>query len=229
MKAYKIILLMMLGLSHNIMAQQDTVLVETIDEVSQIQAWADKGLAAHKIDDLMGAISWLSKAANKNHAHAQAMLGYIYIRSGEDELALPFLQKAATQQDSMAMYELATLYISGKLLEKNNSKSVALLKQAIAQDYYPAYFSLASAYEGGNLDLAKDFNKALTLYQQASDKGYSTATYRLIRAYKNGELGLTIDREKVKEMKTAMDVLAKENAKEKAEKLLAIEQENSEK
>lgn len=213
----------MLGLSHNVMAQQNKAADEALDEVSQIQAWADKGLAAHRIDDLMGAISWLEKAASKNHAHAQAMLGYIYIRSGEDELALPFIQKAAAQQDSMAMYELATLHAEGRLLEKNNSQSIVLLKQAIAQDYYPAYWSLAGAYEKGEVGLTIDFNKALTLYQQASDKGYFTATYRLIKAYKNGELGLAVDRAKVKELKKAMNVLSKARAQ------AAIEPENSEK
>jgi len=223
MNVGKILLLMMLGVSFNLAAQKNETTVEAVDEVEQVQAWTDKGLAAHRIDDLMGAITWLSKAANKNHAHAQAMLGYIYIRSGEDELALPFLQKAAAQQDSMAMYELATLYGSGKLLEKNNSKAVTLLKQAIAQDYSPAYWSLASGYEQGELGLTKDFNKALNLYQQASDKGYFTATYRLIKAYKNGELGLAINREKVQALKDAMDAFSKEKAK------LALEQENSSK
>ncbi len=219
----------MLAVSHNLAAQQNEALGETVnetlDEASQVQVWADKGLAAHRIDDLMGAISWLSKAANKNHTQAQAMLGYIYIRSGEDELALPFLQKAAAQQDSMAMYELATLYAEGRLLEKNNNKAVTLLKQAIAQDYYPAYWSLASAYEQGELGLTIDFKEALTLYQQASDKGYFTATYRLIKAYKYGELGLAVDQEKVKELKNTMDALSKEKAKAQ----LVIEQENSEK
>ncbi len=209
----------LIGASNFSLAQTTVEHEASLKETDQVQIWVSKGLTAHRKDDLMDAITWLSKAAKEGHAHAKAMLGYIYIRSGENELALPLLTAAADLNEGLAQYELATIYGQGTLVEKNDGKAVELLEKSIAQDYFPAFVTLAKAHEEGSLGLKKNNAKALEYYQQASDKGYSTATYRLISAYKNGELGLAINQQKVKDLKAMLDKASKQRKEDSVAKM----------
>jgi uncharacterized protein len=210
MKTGLILILLAMGCSANSQAGQGDTTEDpaTQTESEQVQLWADKGVAAYKNDDLMGAIEWFSKAANKQHPHAQAMMGYIYLRSGDVDLAVPLLLAAASQGHSMATFELSILYAHGLGVEQNNAKALELLLQAIEKDYLPAYQVLALAYERGDIGLTTDISKAVQYYQQGSAKGNVTSTYRLIDAYQYGELGFEVDLSKVKEL----DDVISENA-----------------
>lgn len=207
MKISLIIILLAFGCYANAQAvpndaKENTVAVpKALTEQEQIQLWTDKGLAAHKIDDLMGAIKWLSKAAEKNHPDAQAMLGYLYLRSDEVAAAVPLIVAAAEQGQVMAIFQLSALHANGTGVEQNNAKAYELLSKAVEQDYLPAYQALALAFEHGDFGLSVDLAQAVHYYQQGSDKGNQTSTYRLIRAYKNGELGFEPNADKVEELK----------------------------
>ena len=144
------------------------------------------------------------------------MLGYLYLRSDEIELAVPLFEQAAKQGNAMAQFELSILYAQGNGVEQNFTTALAFLNQAIAQDHLPAIYLLASSYEQGKFGLAVNIEKAVSHYQQASNKGYPTATYRLIQAYKNGELGFSKDKVKEKELKDLLNKHSEEKEKEKA-------------
>jgi len=227
MKIHLIAVLLMLSVSDQIMALEQTEIVDSkpiaapeqaaIVDSKQVEQWLEKGLAAHKIDDLMGAINWLGKAANQGQPQAQVMLGYLYLRSDEITLALPLFEQAAKQGNVMAQHELSILYAQGYGVKQDFTKALTLLKQAIAQQHLPSIYLLASYYERGQLSLTINIETAVSYYQQASNKGYSTATYRLIRAYKKGELGFPVDKNKEQELKDLLNKHTADKAKAEAE------------
>jgi uncharacterized protein len=202
MKTGLILILLAMGCSATSQAGQGDTTEDpaTLTESEQTQLWVNKGIAAHKNDDLMGAIEWYSKAANKQHPDAQAALGYIYLRSGDVDSAVPLLLAAASQGQVMATFELSILYAHGIGVEQNKAKAIELLLQAVEKEYLPAYQVLALAYEQGGIGLTTDISKAVQYYQQGSAKGNVTSTHRLIDAYQHGELGFEVDLSKVKEL-----------------------------
>ena len=85
--------------------------------------------------DMGLAMSWYAKAAEQNHAQAQANLGLILFQSGERARAIPWLRKAAEAGDPRAQYVLGTALFNGDMpgLGKDWPRAYALMSRAAAQ------------------------------------------------------------------------------------------------
>jgi len=85
--------------------------------------------------DMGLALAWYEKAAQQNHAQAQANLGLILFQSGERARAIPWLKKAAEAGDPRAQYVLGTALFNGDMpgLGKDWPRAYALMSRAAAQ------------------------------------------------------------------------------------------------
>jgi TPR repeat protein len=81
------------------------------------------------------AMAWYAKAAEQNHAQAQANLGLILFQSGERARAIPWLRRAADAGDPRAQYVLGTALFNGDMpgLGKDWPRAYALMSRAAAQ------------------------------------------------------------------------------------------------
>jgi cell division septation protein DedD len=85
--------------------------------------------------DMGLAMSWYAKAAEQNHAQAQANLGLILFQSGERARAIPWLRRAADAGDPRAQYVLGTALYNGDMpgLGRDWPRAYALMSRAAAQ------------------------------------------------------------------------------------------------
>lgn len=115
-------------------------------------------------------------------------------------------QEAAMRDFSAACWGLrgfppAATHLSSLLM--GQGKRQAAKRYAMRGDILGdscASLLLASWYEEGLIDGARDLSKALCWYERSSRKGNFLATDRLIRVYQHGELGVGVDPERVVEL-----------------------------
>jgi TPR repeat protein len=152
------------------------------DYAGAVRTWrplADKGNAdaqfnlgqAYKLGrgvpvDLRTAQSWYEKAAQQNHAQAQANLGLILYQNGEQQKALPWIRKAAEGGDPRAQYVLGTVLFNGDVSPKDWPRAYALMQRAAAQGLPQAAANLERmdqmiplAQRQQGLALARDMEK----------------------------------------------------------------------
>ena len=117
------------------------------------------------------------KAADKNYAHAQYMLGNLYIEncySEQDyEVATLWFQEAAEKGYALAQYSLGWMYKDGLGVEKDYIQAEILFKKSAEQNYVKAQCSLGYLYETGCVD-GWD-NEAVHWYLKAAEQGYAEA------------------------------------------------------
>ena len=116
--------------------------------------------------DIVTAIGLLRKAADENHAPAQARLGDL-LRASEDYVpALELYRKSADQGDPAGEVGLGRMYADGHGVPRDGAKALALYRKAEARKYWPALDMLARAYRAGDLGLPRDLAKAQELEAQ---------------------------------------------------------------
>jgi cell division septation protein DedD len=119
--------------------------------------------------DMGLAMAWYEKAAQQNHAGAQALLGLILFQSGEVGRAVPWLSKASEAGDPRAQYVLGTGLFNGDMpgLGRDWPRAYALMSRAAAQGLPQAgknltqmdkYIPLAQRRQG--LALAQQMERA---------------------------------------------------------------------
>jgi TPR repeat protein len=95
--------------------------------------WMGQGVPASYPD----AAKWLFKAAELNHAGAQAKLGYLYTQGitvpQNHEIAFQWFSKAAKQGDIDGQYNLGIFYLNGWGTEQNKTMAAQYLAAASAQ------------------------------------------------------------------------------------------------
>jgi TPR repeat protein len=96
-------------------------------------AMYEKGLGVSQSHTI--AIGWLKVAADRGLAKGQYLLAAAYMTGTPEQQAqvVPLLQKAVDQGEALAQDLLGTLYVSGRLVAKDQPKGLGLLRQAAAQ------------------------------------------------------------------------------------------------
>jgi TPR repeat protein len=98
--------------------------------------------------DLHQAYSWLKKAADLDHAGAQAKLGYLYaeglVVEQSFDRAFSWFSKAAKQGDVDGQYNLGVFYLNGLGTEQNPTMAAQYLAAASAQGDADAEAALAN-------------------------------------------------------------------------------------
>jgi len=139
-----------------------------------------RGLKAYTAEDLIGAMEALGQAADAGHARAQALLGYIFDKAEENAEAMRYYRMAADQGDPAGEYGVATLYVAGEGVEKDDAEAVRWFTMAADKGHGPAIDVLADAYLEGALGLAPDREEALRLLRTGAAHGYQPARQKLL-------------------------------------------------
>lgn len=140
--------------------------------------------------DYRKAKHYLRLAANRNHAGALALLGYMYCLGLGTELnldhAYSYFISASAQNDPLGHNGLGYIYFRGTGAQARN------LRLAFRHFNESAYggssdgmFNLASMYLTGT-GTEQSFQKAVLYYTQALDRGHTPAAYSLAVMHLNG-------------------------------------------
>lgn len=117
--------------------------------------------------DFVNAMVLLRKAADQNHAPAQARLADLLLLGFEDQ-ALGLYRKAADQGDPGGEFGLGRMHADGMGgLPSDPAKALEWYWKAERKNHAPAIDALARAYRHGSLGLPKDPDKARELDARA--------------------------------------------------------------
>ena len=86
-------------------------------------------------------------------------------------------QKAAEQQNAIALSNLGNFYQYGKGVQQNTSKAIEYYDQAANKGFYAAYCSLGDLYKSFSDNVS--IEKAITAYQQGAKKGLKNCQFGL--------------------------------------------------
>ena len=113
--------------------------------------------------DVFTAMSLLRRAADQNHAVAQARLADLLHAAEFDKEALALYQKAAEQGEAAGEYGLGRSYADGTGVPRDAALALEWYGKAEKKNYAPALDALARAYRTGDLGLAKNLEQASAL------------------------------------------------------------------
>ncbi len=90
------------------------------------------------------ALYWFLRAAKQGHRKAAYKAGYLYLYSdglppgASPKQALPWIRKAALAGYAPAQYELGRVFLSGKIVKRNEPQALMWWGRAKAANYAPA-------------------------------------------------------------------------------------------
>lgn len=148
--------------------------------------------------DVSGAVEWLQRAVNGNHAQAAALLARIYLSgmpngpARDPERAAVLLNKAATRGNAEAQYYLGLLYKKGAGVPQDLTQAFDWLLASAEQGYVESQYELANAYAEG-FGTPKNTPEALRWLSSAADSGHANAQFFLAMAMDSGQ-GAPLDR-----------------------------------
>lgn len=142
--------------------------------------------------DPKGAVLWLDKAVQQNHAQAATLLARIYLSDvpdgpGRDAAkAADLLTRAATRGDAPAQYLLGLLYQAGEGVEQDNELAFNWLLAAAEQQHAMAQFALSALlFEQGEQE------DGLGWLRAAAGEGVTEAQVQLAVLLDDPESGAT--------------------------------------
>lgn len=122
---------------------------------------------SRRTGDFVTAMHLLRKAADQNHAPAQARLADLLLVAEFNSEALALYMKAAEQGEPGGEFGLARMYADALGVPPDQAKALELYRKAAGRNYAPAIDALARAYRAGSLGLPKDPDKARELDARA--------------------------------------------------------------
>lgn len=170
----------------------------TVTPAAFADAEADfqKGREAYRVNDIVGAMAPLKKAADTGHAAAQALYGTILDTAELDEEAVIYLKKAAEQGDMDGEYGLAKMYLTGEAKAPDSAEAGRLMRSAAAKGQRTAVVTLAFAYirHDKRLDAENTETKeAGEILLKAADLGEVDAIKAVAHGYRTGKYGFAAD------------------------------------
>lgn len=123
--------------------------------------------SALKTGDVFTAMSLLRRAADQNHALAQARLADLLHAAEFDKEALDLYRKSAEQGESAGEFGLGRMYANGAGVPRDPAKALEWYRKAEQKNYPQALDALARAYRTADLGLTKDLDRANALDAQA--------------------------------------------------------------
>lgn len=117
--------------------------------------------------DLPTAMALLRKAADQDHAPAQARLGDLLRAAEFDKEAVVLYKKAADKGEPGGLFGLGRALADGAGIAKDPAAALELYRKAEQKGYAPALDAIARAYRIGALGLPLDLQKAREYDQRA--------------------------------------------------------------
>lgn len=147
------------------------------------------------------AIKYYQLAADEGHSTSIYNIGYLLTESSPIKRyteAANYFEKAANLGNVYAQSSLASIYFSGKGVEKDLEKAFYWEKKAAELGHLDSVKEIAYSYYKG-YGVAKNFKHAVTWYQKAIDMGDRESIFDLASMYENGE-GVDEDFDKALEL-----------------------------
>jgi TPR repeat protein len=144
------------------------------------------------------AFFWMTKAAESGDAQYQSLLGTWLFMGGfglwdaDPVRAIPWLEKAAAQDDAVAEYLLGRAFKEGLGVPKNPAEAVGWFQRAAKHGHDGAEEALAGLLATGR-GLPQDDRQAFELYLKQARKGSATAALSVAGFYSAGR-GVKEDR-----------------------------------
>jgi hypothetical protein len=130
--------------------------------------------------DLAKAAVWFRKAAEHNHAAAQALLGYLYERGdgvkADPAEAAKLYRKAADQGHAKAQNHLGVMYEDGIGVKEDWAEAVRWYRKSVEQGEAEGQFNLGRAYQFG-MAVPQSRQNAISWFDKAGDQGHDQANY----------------------------------------------------
>lgn len=139
----------------------------------------------------------LYRRAESGDAQAQYDLGYALYQANRDDEVLPWIRKAADQDNPDALFFLSLCYEEGILVPVDMEKGALYNKMAAERGHVAAMNNLAVSYKKG-VGVPQSYEKALEWYRKAADGGHLIAMRNLGDCYRSG-YGTPIDLTKATE------------------------------
>ena len=115
----------------------------------------------------------------------------------DDEQAAYWFERAATQGDKQAQFNLGNLYIAGQGVPQDERRAAFWFVQAAQQGDVEAQFNLGNLYFHGN-GVTQDDRRAVRWFEKAAQQGYAKAQCNLAMMYERGR-GVVQDAEQAAE------------------------------
>ena len=148
-----------------------------------------KGLVEYERGNYLSAFNIWEVLAQKNHSRSQYKIGQLFLNgqgvNQDNQSAIYWISKAASNQDDEAQNHLGALYFSGQAIGVDHIKAEELFLAASNKGNISSYHNLGVLYlyseKVGNL------NKTILWFERAAEKGYINSIYNLIIIlYKKG-------------------------------------------
>lgn len=106
--------------------------------------------------ELIVAMQLALKAAEADHAEAQARVGAVLDKSEEDDQAFEWFSKSAAQGNAAGQFGLGEMYAKGEGAKQDMAQAYKLLVLAADQGHPQATMMIMLAYQAGGLGLKPD-------------------------------------------------------------------------
>lgn len=163
-----------------------------------VQAGVPEGVEAHTKLRYTDARKELAEPAEQGDAEAMTLMAEMLMRGQggtRDELkARDYMFKAHEAGNTRATYNLGQMYLSGNLVNKDETKGIALVRQSADLHYPQAEAMMGSWIAGGRYGFTKDEAIALAWFQAAAAQNNAMAMGWLGSYYEEGKAGLTADK-----------------------------------
>lgn len=138
-----------------------------------------EGEKAYFAGDVIGAMGALRRAAEKDHAPAQALLAEILDRAEFDEEAIAWYRKAAEKGHAPAEFGLGSMYLAGEGVKTDHGQAVFWFTRAAERGHSGAVVALAQALMNPPAERSVDQATLVRWLKRAAELDYVPAMERL--------------------------------------------------
>jgi TPR repeat protein len=142
------------------------------------------------IPDTDNAIKWYTRAANKNHPHAQMNLGILFETGRNYSAAVKWYYRAAVSDHTGAMFGLGRMLWKGAGINANYHLAFAFFMKAALKGCVMAQTNVGGMYMYGN-GVEQNTAEAHRWLNMAAASGDAVAHHNLGVMYENGIGGYT--------------------------------------
>jgi TPR repeat protein len=155
-----------------------------------------RGVLAYQRGDVVEAMSALRVPARAGYAPSQALLAFILDRADFSDEAFTLYRDAAAQNDAEGHAGLASLYLAGRGVAKDEKLARQHFSKAAELGHAASIETLANAFLKRQLGLdadGPDAGAAVAALTRAAGQDHAASAEALARAYQSGRYGLAAD------------------------------------
>ena len=168
---------------------------------------------------------WYKRAAERDHAQAQYVLGTMYLSGkgvGRDaESAAGWYMRSAALGNAWSQFSLGNMYVRGEGVPRDARAGANLYEMAARQGHREARYNLGALYYNGE-GVPRDYLKAEHWLAQAAGQGDMWSQYTLGRMYSEPHDGIALDRVRAHAWFVVAAANGHEKASDAAERLARI-------